>query len=120
MAEYIKRVDAINSMWKALYSYEDRTEEQFQNDPDLDLGDWALHRIFVQRVHAEGIKKIIGIPAADVAPVRHGKWIIKDKHIYQCNRCGNYLDIRGLNGGRGDANYCPNCGAKADGGGDHE
>ena len=53
-------------------------------------------------------------PAADVAPVRHGRWIIKDKHIYQCNRCGNYLDIRGLNGGRGDANYCPNCGAKVE------
>lgn len=51
------------------------------------------------------------IPAADVAPVRRGRWIIKDKHIYQCSRCGNYLDIRGLNGGRGDANYCPNCGA---------
>lgn len=51
------------------------------------------------------------IPAADVAPVRSGRWVMKDKHIYQCSRCGNYLDIRGLNGGRGDANYCPNCGA---------
>ena len=61
-------------------------------------------------------KKVVKIPAADVEPVRHGKWIIKDKHIYQCNRCGNYLDIRGLNGGRGDANYCPNCGARTDGG----
>lgn len=59
-------------------------------------------------------KKIVQIPAADVAPVRHGRWIIKNKHIYQCNRCGNYLDIRGLNGGRGDANYCPNCGAKVE------
>lgn len=60
-------------------------------------------------------KAIQAIPNADVAPVRHGKWIIKDKHINQCNRCGNYLDIRGLNGGRGDANYCPNCGARMDG-----
>lgn len=61
-------------------------------------------------------KKVVKIPAADVEPVRNGKWIIKGKHIYQCNRCGNYLDIRGLNGGRGDANYCPNCGARMDGG----
>ena len=59
----------------------------------------------------EAVNAICAIPAADVQPVRHGWWIMKDKHIYQCNRCGNYLDIRGLNGGRGDANYCPNCGA---------
>ena len=33
---------------------------------------------------------------------------------YKCSECGNILDFDGLNCGRGDANYCPNCGAKMD------
>ena len=33
------------------------------------------------------------------------------KIIYRCSECGNYLDFSGLNAGRGDANFCPNCGA---------
>lgn len=36
-----------------------------------------------------------------------GHWI-----GYKCSECGNTLDFNGLNCGRGDANYCPNCGAK--------
>ena len=41
-----------------------------------------------------------------------GKWIRIDKHTIQCPLCHRYLDLRGINAGRGDANYCPNCGAK--------
>lgn len=40
-----------------------------------------------------------------------GKWIRIDKHTIQCPLCHRYLDLRGVNAGRGDANYCPNCGA---------
>lgn len=54
---------------------------------------------------------INGIPSAD--PERQkGKWI-KVGHwgrCYKCNQCGNYLDFDGVNAGRGDANFCPNCG----------
>ncbi len=108
MDDYIKRADAINSTWKALYAYEDRTEEQFQNDPDLDLGDWALHRIFVQGVHAEGLKEIIGIPAADVVPVIRGRWIGEPNCWYRCSECGeHYPSLRGYM----SYNYCPSCGA---------
>lgn len=54
-----------------------------------------------------------GIEPADVAPVRHGKWkkIGEWGRVYRCNRCGNFLDFDGVNAGRGDANFCPNCGA---------
>lgn len=31
---------------------------------------------------------------------------------YKCSECGNILDFDGVNCGRGDANYCPNCGAR--------
>ena len=41
-----------------------------------------------------------------------GEWIRIDKHTIQCPLCHRYLDLRGVNAGRGDANYCPNCGAK--------
>ena len=47
-----------------------------------------------------------------------GSWIETDWSWFnhnvtqvQCNQCKNYLNLDGLNGGRGDANYCPNCGA---------
>ena len=43
---------------------------------------------------------------------KRGEWIRIDKHTVQCPLCHRYLDIRGVNVGRGDANYCPSCGAK--------
>ena len=46
------------------------------------------------------------------------KWIYLDKdkrffhpHIVKCSVCNNTLDMYGVNAGRGDANFCPNCGA---------
>ena len=53
-----------------------------------------------------------------VLEVVHAHWIKEKKEhqvfmreIYKCSNCGNYLDFHGVNAGRGDANYCPNCGA---------
>ena len=52
-----------------------------------------------------------------------GKWIVVGKSRglipsddFKCSVCGNFLDFRGVNAGRGDANYCPNCGASMEGG----
>lgn len=45
---------------------------------------------------------------------KRGKWI-KEKCrglVYKCSACGNYLDFSGVNAGRGNANFCPNCGAE--------
>ena len=54
-----------------------------------------------------------GIEPVNVVPVRHGKWkkIGEWGRVYRCNQCGNLLDFDGVNAGRGDANFCPNCGA---------
>lgn len=41
-------------------------------------------------------------------------WIKQEREIFKCSNCGNYLDFSGVNAGRGDANYCPNCGARMD------
>ena len=61
------------------------------------------------------------LTAADVRPVVRGKWLNDfcgkgrfSKRIVQCSLCGNFLDLDGVNAGRGDANYCPNCGARMD------
>lgn len=46
-----------------------------------------------------------------------GKWInakvgrLFPSNDFKCSICGNILDFDGLNCGRGDANFCPNCGA---------
>ena len=61
------------------------------------------------------IKDIIRhIPAADVAPVKHGHWIQIDKNKCECSDCGIIVLIAVYP--HGDKNYCPNCGAKMDGG----
>ena len=68
---------------------------------------------------AENIRKI---PAADVVEVRRGRWSLvearRKESVYRCSECGSFFAIRAdtLNGGRGDMSYCPNCGAKMDGG----
>ena len=50
-------------------------------------------------------------PAADVATVRHGRWIASHDEFCSCSIC-KYPVYVGWN----QTNYCPNCGAKMDGG----
>ena len=53
-------------------------------------------------------------PAADVEPVRHGHWVKEKPDVlihWHCSVCKNCYYLEEPN-----ANYCPNCGAKMDGG----
>lgn len=59
-------------------------------------------------------------PAVDAAPVVHGRWIsyLDGEHLmperyYKCSVCSD-------RGYRFRRNYCPNCGAKMDGGNDND
>lgn len=59
------------------------------------------------------LKIISEQPAADVAEVRHGKWIRHEKDgaifaDYECSICSAYPT------GSIISYYCPNCGAKMD------
>lgn len=54
-------------------------------------------------------KEINTMPAADVAPVKRGKWIMKNFHKGVCNQCHRLDDIDPL------ATHCRYCGAKMDG-----
>lgn len=54
-------------------------------------------------------------PAADVEPVRHGRWEWDLLDIYRCSVCGEKSKVKEvMNEPVWD--YCPNCGAKMDGG----
>ena len=95
MTEYIER-EAISEKIRKYY---------YKNPPNSSYGegfDRGLDR--AQRA-------ILDAPAADVAPVRHGRWIEHKKYIfgtmYDCSVCDNRI----LDNGHA-WNYCPNCGAR--------
>ena len=101
MDEYIKREYAIDAVLDVYY-----------DTPDIDLSGEKLK------------SAIFKIQAADVAPVRHGRWIEPSRlHYgakqYECSLC--YSD-RFWKKHSVTEKYprCPNCGAKMDGGDDHD
>lgn len=66
----------------------------------------------------DAIDMIEDAPAADVAPVVHGRWVthyrsgtpVAEGYVSTC--CDMWNNRK--------SDYCPNCGAKMDGGADHE
>lgn len=69
----------------------------------------------------EIIDALENIPAADVAPVVHGQWTLVRKQadggIYGCSKCRREYTFNSF---CYHNNFCPNCGAKMDGGAEHE
>lgn len=59
---------------------------------------------------------INAISAADVAPVVHGDWIGYFPHCSVCGEEALSRDNGTLHGAYFLTDYCPNCGAKMDGG----
>ena len=56
-------------------------------------------------------------PAADVAPVVHGRWInapLCGNDNCRCSACGSWHNIHANLNGEIMQKYCPNCGAKMD------
>ena len=66
------------------------------------------------RAYALARKLIKDAPAEDVEPVRHGEW----EEFGKCSVCGVnvYDDINATIWSCYKPPYCPNCGAKMDGG----
>lgn len=86
-----------------------------------DLQEYKIHTVPISLDESEikgyndgidlAISVIAEFPSAE--PKRKGKWMDTGcKKIYKCSECGNYLDFDGVNAGRGDVNFCPNCGAE--------
>ena len=96
--EYIERGHAVDAVLDVYY-----------DTPDIDLSGEKLEAA------------ILNIQAADVEPVRHGRWIEYTKVIipepynkweqaWKCSECE-------FDDGFVAYNFCPNCGAKMDGDG---
>lgn len=98
MSDYIKREDAL---------------EQFDY---YDLGEYLTTQI-------RGM--LMDIPSADVAPVRHGHWDVREPmpmhdikgnlswgNWYVCTGCG--FATTAIEGHITQYKYCPSCGAKMD------
>ena len=87
-------------------------EEYDKHDPHYTSGEYIRKGLFLA-------KELIRLmPAADVAEVVHGKWLENDGRCY-CNRCFEFsctvMDDTGTI--YNDlTKFCPNCGAKMDGG----
>ena len=85
MYEYIKRTDAINEV----------------NRGDLLVGD-----------NADWAREIIWrTPYSDVAEVKHGYWIERNRYYnttYMCSICSTGVTRKSA--------FCPDCGARMDGG----
>ena len=69
------------------------------------------------RVIRVALNDIELLPAEDVEPVRHGRWIYREfddeygwRQEYECSECAKYSYF--------DTDYCPNCGCRMDGGDD--
>lgn len=63
--------------------------------------------------------ELMKIPAADVAPVVHGRWVVRFDGPYQrrrcyCSHCGKHNGVGGIAQNQTKP-YCPNCGARMDG-----
>ena len=68
----------------------------------------------------EAVTRVENFPAADVAPVRHGRWVqvicheeFEDGFVDRVKECCSVCHAPNW---RRTTNYCPNCGAKMDGG----
>lgn len=68
-----------------------------------------------ERLMRRIIRQIGTIPAADVAPVRHGRWVVGKDHgdfgEAKCTACGGILLVK-WSDRLSEYRYCPNCGAK--------
>lgn len=110
MAEYIEREELV---------------EWIKRIPLKDLSDGlGLCRVIMEEDFKRAIRTIPAGTLIDVAPVVHGRWerepssywrwtssgaVAVTRTTYRCGLCGRGTAVK--------SNYCPNCGAKMDGGG---
>lgn len=99
MDDYISRKSAVDTF--------------FPVDPENDGSDGTTP-IYLERNYSNNeIESILWeLPAADVEPVRHGRWGKKQGGFWEfaaCSLCGEQTPTVGI-----APNYCPSCGAKMD------
>lgn len=98
MDEYIKREEAI--------AYIREQSEECQKAFEELGGESGIYA----DAYNDLAEDFYSIPAADVVPVVHGRWVFGGDGCVICSRCNEEES------NDNHRNYCPNCGAKMDGG----
>ena len=112
MAEYIKREDAIELFWPV--------------DPENDGSDGCTVGLKCGHYNSNEIETMLSdLPAAEVAEVRHGRWVSphwrNSDFACNCSVCGGEAMHREYRWHeRSIYPICPNCGARMDKEADHE
>ena len=108
MTDYIKREDAARVMAILMAA-----EAEADGYPDAPIDNYIEY----------ALEDLEDIPSADVAPVRHGRWIYEGNELV-CSRCGGSVSFSRNNDGLALSGkawalgiYCQTCGAKMDEGG---
>ena len=118
MAEYIERTEelmlAMNAGARAIentkrYQGSIYTKDVFSESPQ--------EIPYLQA--AKVLREASDAPTADVAPVVHGRWVVRFDGPYMhrrcyCSHCGKHNGVGGIAQNQ-EKPYCPNCGARMDG-----
>lgn len=108
MKEYIERAVAVKKF------------ENYRRDCEEENDERAA------QIFEDCISELMAISAADVAEVRHGRWIPTDMgggepdEAYVCSECGEPWTLIDGNPAENNMRYCPACGARMDKEDEHE
>lgn len=124
MAEYIERTEELMLAMNAGARAIENTKRYHSSIYTKDVFSESPQEIpYLQA--AKVLREVSDAPAADVAPVVHARWIhsryedcSEQFELVKCSQCNHeaYAMAFYVRGG----NYCPNCGAKMDGGDNDE
>ena len=105
LAEYIEREAAIKAAERAYHAW------------SLAAAAAGAGEVYKRQELCKAVASVFGsAPAADVAPVVHGRWKPTEyPFMTECEDCSNCGNRTVWGSGW---NYCPDCGAKMDGGAD--
>ena len=104
MKEYIEKAVAIKKF------------ENYRRDCEEENDERAA------QIFEDCVSELMAIPAADVAEVKHGRWILEREpdgtpYCFHCSVCDNDFHHIGI---MTAIDYCPNCGARMDKEDEHE
>jgi len=120
MAEYIERTEELMLAMNAGARAIENTKRYHSSIYTKDVFSESPQEIpYLQA--AKVLREVSDAPAADVAPVRHGRWIRphwkNNNYCCDCSECGGEAMHRDYQWNKnGVYPICPNCGAKMDGG----
>lgn len=118
---YIER-EAILKYSRAMLDRAEQHIRSGQSEGDI----WKAIHHAQKEERAEFVGLLENAPAADVAPVRHGRWIPSDMgggepdEAYVCSECGEPWTLIDGNPAENNMRYCPACGARMDKEDEHE